>query len=361
MDDGTNIVWQTEIGLGQSSPVVAGRRIYATAEPDRLLCLDLEKGRVVWQRQNGLATLPADASQPQTGFAAHRDCGYSTPTPVSDGHHVWATFGTGVVVCYDLDGNRQWIRLIDEKPVTEYGRTASPLLVGGKLVVTMSCLTALNARTGETIWQAAEAQAAYGTPAVARVGSTEVLVTPRGDGVRVSDGKILFRELGEMEFCSPLVHGDAVFFVGEPTLAWRLSERNGTIGPQRLWECDEVEGEFYASPVCVEGVLYCASNEGVLFALEAESGRLLYQQELELPPGGGDLGAEPANLYGSLALAGRQLLIANDRGEALVLAPGRTFQQLAHNFLDSGSGASPVADGQRLLLRGGRKLYCVGE
>jgi len=76
---------------------------------------------------------------------------------------------------------------------------------------------------------------------------------------------------------------------------------------------------------------------------------------------GGKPGTETANVYPSLTLAGKHLLVGNDRGEMLLLAPGRQFRQIACNYLDKGSGASPVPDGHLLLLRGGENLYGIGR
>ena len=63
---------------------------------------------------------------------------------------------------------------------------------------------------------------------------------------------------------------------------------------ERVWGSDDVDGEFYASPVCHEGILYCVSNEGVLYALDARTGGMLYHQKLPIPSGSGKAGGPPA-------------------------------------------------------------------
>lgn len=87
---------------------------------------------------------------------------------------------------------------------------------------------------------------------------------------------------------------------------------------------------------------------------------LQYCRHLEIPSAGGMPGMEAANIYGSLTMAGRHLLLTNDIGDTLVLAPDTVYRQHAHNYLDERSGATAVADGRLLLLRGGKKLYCIG-
>jgi outer membrane protein assembly factor BamB len=361
IDEGAGICWQTAVGRGASSPVIAGQKVFITAEPALLVCLD-RSGKVLWQADDGLANLPPGIPPPQKRAAAHRDCGYATATPVTDGRFVYASYGSGVVTCHDLDGKRQWLRLFDQEQESQYGRTASPLLAGDVLLVTVNHLIALRRQTGEPLWEAPDAKATYGTPAAARIGSVDVVFTPHGECVRLSDGRVLAKKLCKLEYTSPVVYEGTVYFVGPETFGMLLPESAGEqIKLARLWESDDVEGEFYASPVCHEGILYCVSNQGNLYALDAKSGALVYRQELDIPSASGKAGGPPANLYASLTLAGRYLLACNDTGDALVISPGRQYRKVSRNVLDKGSGASPVADGQLLLVRGGLKLYGLGS
>ena len=174
------------------------------------------------------------------------------------------------------------------------------------LLVTVNHLMALRRQTGETLWEAHDAKATYGTPAAARIGSMDVVFTPHGECVRLSDGRVLAKKLCKLEYTSPLVHGGTVYFVGQETLAARLPAAAAEqIKLERLWESDDVEGEFYSSPVYYEGILYCVSNEGNLYALDAKTGALVYREELDIPSASGKSGGPPANLYASLTLAGR--------------------------------------------------------
>jgi hypothetical protein len=75
----------------------------------------------------------------------HDTNGYSSCTPVVDGANVYAIFGTGVVVAYDYDGNRKWIKLV-ERPAHDWGHSSSPVLSGGKLLIHVQNLFALAQR-----------------------------------------------------------------------------------------------------------------------------------------------------------------------------------------------------------------------
>lgn len=356
-DEGTNILWQTAVGEGYSSPVLTGGKVFVTSEQDLLVCVDRKSGRILWQKDNGFESLPpaikVEEKRPPT------TCGYSTPTPVTDGNAVYACYATGIVAAYDPTGNRRWVRYFDLPQMTEYGRSASPVLVDGRLLVSISHLIALDAKTGRTLWEATDAEAAYyGTPVVTTIGDVEVVITPAGDCVRVADGRILAREIGGAEYNAPVVHDGVVYFADTVSTALKLpATPSDTIECKELWEVD-LEGEFFSSPVYDDGIIYLASNEGVLFALDVGTGKTLWEKPLEIPSASGM--AEPANIYPSLAIAGGMLYLANDTGTMLVLKPGRAYKEIAKNVLDDGGAACPVFDGKCLYLRGGEDLYCIG-
>ena len=48
-----NVVWSAEIEDGFSSPVAAGGKIFLTADPDKLICIDQAKGTILWEKANG--------------------------------------------------------------------------------------------------------------------------------------------------------------------------------------------------------------------------------------------------------------------------------------------------------------------
>jgi outer membrane protein assembly factor BamB len=220
----------------------------------------------------------------------------------------------------------------------------------------------MEAKTGRTLWENAEAKMTYGTPAVASVGGSQIVVTPNGDCVRAADGRILARKLASTTYTSPIVHQGVVYFIDASAAAFRLPEQPGdTIRPEKLWDSDDLEGEFFASPVYHEGMIYTVANEGTFYALEARTGRLVYKKELDLRSAGGQPGRPPANLYPSVTLAGKRLLVGNDAGETLVLQPGEQYKEAGRNTIDNGSGASFVPDGDRLFLRAGAMLYCIGS
>src|SRR5262249_16425353 len=75
--------------------------------------------------------------------------GFSMPTPVSDGNHLFVWGGLGVAACYDLDGHRQWITRVPTG-ILAYG--SSPSLADGVLAVYLGKLYGLDAKTGKLLW-----------------------------------------------------------------------------------------------------------------------------------------------------------------------------------------------------------------
>ena len=177
-----NILWMTELPhRSNATPIVAGNRVFVMAEPDELLCLDKTTGKILWTAANNYYEVLTPAErQANPDFAKKVDpllaelkherdfikrsalrnkiqktltdidngrfawkadghfqshfgiVGFTTPSPVSDGKHVWVWCGNGVAACYDLDGKRQWItRLI----TNELSYSSAPALADGTFAV----------------------------------------------------------------------------------------------------------------------------------------------------------------------------------------------------------------------------------
>ena len=352
-----NVLWSVKAGLGQSSPIAVGAKVLLTVEPDLLLCLDAASGKECWRKAHKSADLPpelhakAPEQPPQAGFA--------TPTPASDGACVYACFGTGIVVCYDLEGKRRWIVWLDVEQTTSYGRTASPVLVGDKLLIHFGPLVCLDTATGKRLWQNDKAEAAYGTPAAARIGGVDIVVTPRGDLVRVSDGKILADTLGATSYVTPVIQDGVAYFIHAVASAVQLPDKIGdTVQTKELWS-EELEGEFFASPVVHAGLVHIVNSDALYYVLDAKTGKTVLKEPLKLPPAGEH--SATVLVYPSLALAGKHLFVGNNAGDTAVLNPGPKLQEEKLNSLPQGSGASYSFSGSSIFMRSGQMLYCVGK
>ena len=174
----------------------------------------------------------------------HPTGGYSSATPVTDGKHVYAIFGNGLAACYDLDGKRQWLKLV-EHPTAAYGHGASPVLVGDKLLVHFSDLVALNTKDGSEEWRV-RIPPNHGTAMHTRLGAVDVVVHPQGQVVRVSDGTVLVKNLGSSGPNSPLVQDGKVFFVNGQVRGYALPTSEKI--PEKwepLWKPRSIKGQGY--------------------------------------------------------------------------------------------------------------------
>jgi len=131
--------------------------------------------------------------------------GWCVSAPVSDGAHVYAHFGQQQVVCYDLDGQPVWGRLVRARDLGS-GRVRvqhipSPLLIGDVLVVQAhDYLAGLDKRTGRTLWEAdVRVGSGYNVGTHKHLTLTDsdsgeavdIIATTNGAIVRASDGRIL--------------------------------------------------------------------------------------------------------------------------------------------------------------------------
>ena len=128
-----HVVWKVNLpGKGTSSPIIHQGRVFVTTQVDdkdlHVMAFGLKSGELIWNQKVGSGRLPT-----------HELHNMSTPTPITDGHHVWAFFGTGDLVCLTFEeGSEVWRRNLRTEYAnynTNHGMGNSPLLYDGKLYV----------------------------------------------------------------------------------------------------------------------------------------------------------------------------------------------------------------------------------
>ena len=282
----------------------------------------------------------------------HPTGGYSSPTPVTDGKRVYVIFGNGLVACYDLQGNREWLKLI-EHSTAAYGHGSSPLLVNGKLLVHFSDLVALNTHDGSEAWRV-KISPGHGTSVHTRLGNEDVAIHPSGNVYRISDGSLLAKGLGSTGPNSPLIQDGKVFFIAGRVRGYRLpmsSEIPATWSP--LWKGASLKGGGYwfPSPVLHDGLIYAMNASSIFSVVDATTGEVVSQRRLDF--GGGQS-------YPSITIAGNRLFVSSDNGTTIVLEPGREYKELARNALET-FRSSLVFEGKRMYVRTTKGLWCIGE
>jgi hypothetical protein len=105
---GKGILWKTEVPLpGMNSPVVWEDRVFLTGGDSNefhVFCFDANTGVLLWT--GDVRNLFSESKEKP--FDVWDDTGYAAPTVATDGRRVYAIFITGIVACFDFDGNKVW-------------------------------------------------------------------------------------------------------------------------------------------------------------------------------------------------------------------------------------------------------------
>lgn len=354
-----------------STAIVWGERIFlnvAEGQEIFLWAIDRTKGEPLWKRTLG------------GGNHRERKQNMSSPSPVTDGRSVWVMTGTGILKAFDFAGKELWVRDIpkDYGPFgLNWGYASSPLLHGDSLYVQVlhgmktddpSYLLRIDKASGKTLWRVErptkairESPDSYTTPAlVAHKEGTEIVVTG-GDAVTGHDpatGKELWRSDGLNPtnnpayriVASPVFHNGIVYAPTRerPLLALRPGGRGDVTATHRIWSFDS--GPDVPTPVTDGTYFYIVRDNGVMFCLDAKTGKVVYGPER----------LRPGTYSGSPVLADGKIYVTNEDGVTMVVKAGARFEILAENELGEYTLSSPaVSDGQ-LLIRTESALYVIG-
>ncbi|MFG0256130.1 MAG: PQQ-binding-like beta-propeller repeat protein, partial [Rhodopirellula sp. JB053] len=293
-NDSTNLKWKVPIeGRGAGSPVVWDDSVFVVsavglsggdlAKHDFvLLCIDRETGRERWRRV-------ATEAAPHEG--THRTNGFASASPVTDGEHVYASFGSRGLYCYTMDGILVWKRT-DFPPMTTrngFGEGSSPVLAEDRIILPwdhegQSKLYAIEKASGATIWEVDRDEPTnWGTPLIVDFrGRAEVITTGENyaRGYDLDSGAELWRCAGQTQrpAASP-VHRDGVVYIasghrGAFLGAFRVGGRGDIQGTANvLWTIQRNTPDI-ASPLLSEDRLYFYKGKsGVLTCVDAQTGK----------------------------------------------------------------------------------------
>lgn len=369
-----NVVWKTPLpGPGASSPIVFGDRIYLTSYTGffvpgesggsqenlkrHLLAMNRKDGKIVWNTAVA-AKLPEEDKIRDHGFAAN--------TPAADAERIYAFFGKSGVFAFDHSGKELWQTDVGSK-THGWGTSASPVLYQDFVFINASVesdsLYALDRKTGQEKWRAKGIRESWNTPVLvtAKSGRQELIVAAKGSVLAFNpdNGEPLWScktDIGWYMVPSVVAADGIVYCLGGRSGTAGLAVRAGGSGEvtesHRLWT--SIKGSNVTSPVFLDGHLYWMNdNRGVAYCAKGETGEVLYEQRLE----------RAGQVYSSALLADGRLYYLTRDGRMFVLAAKPGFEQLASNDLRDGSifNGSPAVDGNRLLIRSDKFLYCIGK
>ena len=213
-----NVLWKTDLPVGNSSPILAGDRIFLTAsEGEELstICLSRQTGRILWQRS------VTAARKEVLHTLNHR----ASPTPVVDGRNVFVFFGDFGLVSYDFEGKERWRMPLG--PFNNlHGMGASPVFADGKVLLvcdqdTNAFIIAVDAATGKVAWKTErDVSHGFSTPVIYRParGPAQIIAPGayRMTAHAVRDGERLWsvRGLTWQPKSAAVVSGDVLYFNG---------------------------------------------------------------------------------------------------------------------------------------------------
>jgi outer membrane protein assembly factor BamB len=389
--DAKNVAWRTPIpGRGFSSPVIWGDKIFVTtavptgspaAKPAPqpqgrgagggtgagiehkfvVLCLDRNTGKVLWERVATVAT-PHEGHHNRYGsFASH--------SPITDGKHVYAFFGSRGLYCYTLDGKLVWQK---EFPALRmrmaFGEGLAPTLDGDTLYVSQdheggSFALALDRNTGKEIWRVPRDEgSSWSQPLMLTHNGRKQLVVSASNKVRAYDpatGKVIWEcaGLGGNVIPAPVTAGGVVYVMSghrnPNAMAIRLGREGDLTGTDAIVWANDRGNSYTPSPVLFDNKLYFVSDNGLLSCLNFLTGGPYYRQQ-RLP--------QPYNFKASPVGANGKLYLSTETGDVVVVKMGETYEVLATNTLkDQSFIATPAIAGGSLYLRSQEALYCIRQ
>ena len=332
-----------------------------------MLCLDLETGKMQWEKI-------VHRGAPTT--AIHLKSSYGAETPVTDGERIYAYFGNVGVFALTLDGKEAWSQRFEPRAMRYgWGTASSPVLHGGRLFIVNDNddhaeMLALDAKTGRPLWRVdRDEKSNWVTPFIWENGRRTELVTAGTRAVRSYDldGKLLWSLRGMSSIAIPTPFaGAGLLFVSSGYVGDKLrplyAVRPGATGDITL-KPDETSNEFIAwsnptagpynpSPLYHDSRVYVLQDRGLVGCFDAKTGKAFYERE-RLPNG--------LAFTTSPWAAGGKIFCLNEDGVCFVLRAGDKFELLHTNKLadDDMCMATPALAGDRLLLRTAARVYCL--
>lgn len=376
-----NVAWKVPLeGWGTSTPVIWEEQVFVTtqvgdgpiaesrdfegsedakrakADGVRFLvkAFDRTSGKLNWEQ-----VFRAGDGLPEV----HRKHNLASPSCVTDGKHVYAWFGTGLIVALTMAGEEVWRRNLAEENEAfdvRWGHGSSPTLYGDSLLLLVdhpdhAYLLATDKTTGKDLWKRDRGgdKRSYTTPFVVKRADGDLLMINTNVSLEALDpnsGETRW-EVGEpnrVPVATPIYHEGVVYtnrgYRSSPYLATRVDGDE----PRVLWRVGS-GGPYVSSVVYTDGLLFMATESGIASAVDAETGKTLWKKRL-----GGVFSASP------LVADGKVYLTSED-GKTTVIEASREFTVVAENDLGERTLASPAVSGGLLFIRTDDHLYAIGN
>ncbi len=374
-DSKKNVTWKVPVpGIGHSSPIVWGNRIFLTScledqNKRVLICFDRKNGKQLWQRV--VVQSPLEKKHNQNSRASS--------TPATDGKHVFVTFldisnekePTVQVACYDFDGKKIW----HKSPgafFSRHGFCSTPILYKDKVIVNCdqdargkyrAYIVAFEKDTGKELWRIDRPNRtrSYCAPLIQKAAGKMQLVLSGSRCITSYDpdtGKLIWIVNGPTEqYVASPVFNEGLFFVttGFPqyhNIAIRPDGKGNVTDSHVVWHEKRVskrDASYVPSPIAYGEYFFVVSDVGLAHCFEAKTGKRLWAKQI-----GKHFRSSPVEANGLL-------YFLDDQGITHVLKASPKYEAVAHNRIGEKCYASPaISDGQ-LFIRSWHHLWCIGD
>ncbi|MBL8208699.1 MAG: PQQ-binding-like beta-propeller repeat protein [Blastocatellia bacterium] len=391
----SGLLWRAEIpGLGHSSPIVWGNRVYVatavrlsgkaplrlgaygdnTAAEDNdeqrwlIACFDKQSGRRLWER--ALRT-------GKPAVTRHTKATHANTTLSTDGKRLIGFFGSEGLYCFDLNGKPRWSKDLGVINISKYGigwgYASSPALHGDRIVLlcddpSQPFIAAFHAADGKELWRVSrkgDCERSWGTPLIHYDGTrTQVVANgwPYVISYDLATGQELWRlrSGGDNPIPSPFVAdgmivvtsahgGKAPLFVIRPTARGDISLAEGKSSNDAIVWCAPNGGSYISTPVVYQGYLYLAAHNGVLRCFDFKTGEKMYEERLG-----------PAALCSASPVAADgKIYCTSEDGVIYVIKAGPKLEVLAKNDLGEPCLATPAISQGVLYFRTAASLIAI--
>lgn len=342
-------VWRRTIGLGESTPALAGDRVYAFARQENeevIVALHAANGTELWR----YAYLAVEVTGPAEPYPGPRS------SPAVAGGKVIALGVGGVVTCLDAEtGTLIWLRNDLTNHLPRFFTSASPLIEDGLCIIHLGgqgkgCVLALTLETGEArwTWEGEGPSYASAVPLTLRGSRQVVLLTEKNlVGLSLRDGTLAWRiptplKPGYWNSATPFVRGQTVYYTGQGTgtRAIQIEATGETVAVRELWHNDRI-GTVYNTPILCDGLLFGISDRGQYFCLDARTGQTAWVR------------TNRVGNFGTVLWADRVVVGLTEKSSLVCYKPSREgYEEIVRYYVgDPPFYAFPLLSGNRIFIR----------
>jgi outer membrane protein assembly factor BamB len=370
--DDKDVNWTIDLpGVGHSSPVVYGNKIFVTCGDTKtatryLICVDLESGKTLWKKE-----------YTSHWFRQNDYNSFASASPVVDAQRVYFTFivpESYMVRCLDHNGNELWSYDMGRWQ-SQHGCGCSPILFGDLLIVPndqdgpTASLVALDKTTGSERWRIKRksGNTAASTPCIfqPKDAPAQLILTSSASGITSIDprtGKrnwglekaMKFRSVGSPVATDSLVVGTCGEG-GKNRACVVVQPGQGATPPKVLYTMPTGANYPYVpSPVIKGEDMFLWSDIGTVTCVKVATGTQVWQQSARKR-------GTKEEFFSSPIIAGDKLYNISKDGDLICLEAAETFKELGRTPLNDKCYATPAVAGNRLIIRTASKLISVGK